>query len=151
MKNSLHALNCTEASQSQLDSVMKQEMARVSYVARDGLPTKDVRFEFNLSRPAMENVFVSVTSQKSRRSIYRGDFVPEFVVRAGADLFEDEGYDTFKFVFINPASRQICAWEQEAGGRLWRTDTPISIEFLPQREMDKETGTPIAWKLKAKS
>ncbi|MEY4766606.1 MAG: hypothetical protein RI907_3279 [Pseudomonadota bacterium] len=89
-----------------------------------------------------------ITSQKTGKVVFAGQYVEKFLISAGQDLLARRGMDIFKFDFVSPSQRSVCSWEQEVGGPLWRVDMPVKIDFLSHRELDEDTNTLIAWKLR---
>lgn len=147
MKNSLRALNCTEASPEKVRKVIESELARKRYQPVKGDATTVVELRFNLAPSALEGVQMFVTSHKAERAVYQGPYADVLKVEAGSDLLEREGMDTFRFVFVDQKKGMICSGEQEVWGRVWRGDRPVQIEFLPYRELDPDIQTPIMWKI----
>lgn len=148
MRHQMHAFNCFDRSPAQIEKFIATQDARVPYRLPESDAGVPVTLKFNLNEAAVGEVTMFVISEKTDKLVYRGPYRATVQMLAGKDLLADNGMDNFRFLFLNPAQRRVCAWEQEGGGRLWRANASTEIEFLARREIDAATGTPVAWRVK---
>jgi hypothetical protein len=147
-RHTMKALNCSSRT---LDE-MKKRVAEVSslpvYTPAAGKPKHAVTFHFNFLTEVTGEVLMTMQSYKLEQLVYRGPLQKKISIEAGDELLTEGGADNFKFRFIKLGTNEICSWEQERGAQVWKPNAKVFFDFLPQRELDTETGVPIAYKVR---
>ena len=143
----MRAMNCEKLSPDEFNKDLAQWMALPIYSADPNGLASPVTFHFNLAATLLPDTFLVIESLKAHRAIYRATYRNEFTIQAGQELLRDKGADNFKILLFNKKNYEICVFEQESP-HYWQAGKHVYIDFLPFRELDPQTGEPVAYKVR---
>lgn len=87
--------------------------------------------------------------KKPQKNIYVGPYNKIIVLETDNTLLgngksDEDGYDLLKITFIDPANRITYTCEQERPFLMWQLNKIVTINFLPERKLDKN-GVPYCY------
>ncbi|MEL3918143.1 hypothetical protein [Aeromonas enteropelogenes] len=86
---------------------------------------------------------------KAQNNIYVGPYKEVIILDVDKALLgegksKDDGYDSLKITFIDEVNRTTYTCEQERPFHMWQLNKVVTINFLPQRKLDKN-GQPYCY------
>lgn len=136
------AINCKQLPRSEFEHLLTIEASKAGLDNRAAGDT--TKIEFNVDRASTQDALISVYSDRAGPvPLYHGRFLSAVSVFPPSELFSRGGMDNLHFSFFDLKSGSICTQMQDGGGLYWEKNKTLRIEFLSEREIDPDIGTPI--------
>lgn len=144
MFDNVRSINCRQLDPSTFAKLTQAEEAKGSSRAPEAPP---VRIDLNIeSNP---EILVSIYSHRSGDTpLYHGKLLDAVEVFPQRDLFQRSGLDNLHFKFFDLKNLRVCSQMQDGGATYWQPGKAIRIEFLREREVDPDIGTPIGHRVR---
>lgn len=144
--HTMQAMNCGILEPIKFEKVWTTTHLKPVYGARKNEPTSPVTFKFNLAPSELKDTILVIRSNKVHLPVYRAPYQEKIVVQAGADLLNNDGFDSFQIRLLNPITRLSCTEVHETTA-FWQANKTVFMDFLPDRELDMN-GRPVGFKVR---
>lgn len=143
--SNLESINCQQIERSEFENILQDETKLGILAALSGAP---VKMRFNIDTAEMKDVVLIVYSSRAGEvPIYRGPLTDVIQLFPKPELYDQGGLDNLDFKLFDLNKTKICRQQQDGGTQYWERGKNILIEFLAEREIDPNFGTPLGHKV----
>jgi hypothetical protein len=147
-QHTMNAMRCEKRTADEFEKSLARQFSTRFYAPKPGEKSAPVTLNFNFSPAQLKDAVLVIFSNRSSSIVYRDVYKGPFVIQAGEDLQRDGGFDDLEIFVFNKATLETCAAAHESAP-VWQANRTIHFKLLPAREIDKSSGRPVSFEIRA--